>query len=291
MRRRGLLLLAATMLCHAANADAAALAVGRNWRILIDSVACDAAESLVTLGLRIDYRGPKGPVEAPVSRLLDSHGKHHLPRSLIWTSGSKPLAELLSSGGLRNIQSENSAQIQLKFPLRDASGDLRLEFGDIRAFLLTSQRSAGCEGLLKPDQIQAPRLSRAAAAESSKAGFRVYRNAYPCIPQPGGAWRTIEAEYPPYLARQLLLFGRGYLPNARQIELPMGRAAAQSYFYVGPDDLNAVEDAARRAVAADFPEYTAASRKHFVFNWGPQKAQSGNEVYSIGLYDLRACPK
>jgi hypothetical protein len=283
------LLLALVMLCHAANGAAAAVASGRNWRISIDGVECEAAESLLTLGLRIDYRGPRGPVEAPVSRLLDRDGKPHLPRSLVWTSGSKPLAELLSAGGLRNIQSENSAQIRLKFPLRDASGDLRLEFGDIRAFALTRKRSAGCEGLLQPDQIQAPRLPRAPSAESSKAGLRFYRNAYPCVPQPRGAWRTIEAEYPPYLASQLLVFGRGYLPSARQIELPMGRAPAQSYFYAGPDDLNAIEDAARRALAADFPEYRAGQGKYFVFNWGPQKAPSGNELYSIGIYDIRAC--
>ena len=73
----------------------------------------------------------------------------------------------------------------------------------------------------------------------------------------------------------------------------MGKAPAQSYFYMGVDKLDAVENAARRLMAADFPEYRAglAATKHFAFNWGMQKAQSGNALYSIGIYDVRPCPK
>jgi len=72
-------------------------------------------------------------------------------------------------------------------------------------------------------------------------------------------------------------------------DLPMGKAPAQPYFYGGADDLVAVESAARQAIAADFPEYRG--EKFFFFNWGTQKSQSGNDVYSIGIYDLRPCPK
>jgi hypothetical protein len=98
----------------------------------------------------------------------------------------------------------------------------------------------------------------------------------------------VAAEFPPYLPRQLLVFGRGYLPNVREIELPMGRSPAQSYAYAGLDDLKAIEDAARRALGADFPEYR--SPKYFAFNWGVQRSQSGNELYSVGVYELRPCP-
>ena len=264
----------------AAQVEAATVASGRNWRLAIESIEC--ADSLLVIGTRIDYRGPSGPVEAPVIRLADDKGKFTPPKSLVWKSGSKELAELLPSGGLRNIASGNSSEIQLRFEARDAGGELKLEFGDIEAFSLTRK---GCKGVLKPEQIQAPRAARGARSEGSKLG-PVYRARYPC--RAGEALRTISADHPPYLPRQLLVLGRGYLPNARRVELPMGSAAAQSYAYSGLDDLKAVEDAARKAVAADFPQYLSA--KYFAFNWGAQKAQS-NEVYSIGLYELRPCPK
>ncbi|MGQ0543965.1 MAG: hypothetical protein ACT4P3_01350 [Betaproteobacteria bacterium] len=71
----------------------------------------------------------------------------------------------------------------------------------------------------------------------------------------------------------------------------MGRAPAQPYAYAGVDDLTAVDDAARRVFMADFPEYRALTegRKYFAFNWGAQEAPSGNELVSIGIYDLRPC--
>jgi hypothetical protein len=234
--------------------------------------------------MRIDYLGPKGPVEAPLGQLVEGDGKRHLPRSLVWRRGSKPLAAWLSAGGLSNLQSESVAEVELKFAVRDAQGDLRLEFGDLRPFALTRKRTTGCEGLLRPAQLRAP---RAAPRDGTKPGMRVYRSSYVCR-QASGTPRALEASYPPYLPRQLLLFGRGYLPNAREIELPMGKAPAQSYFYSGLDELNAVEDAARRAISADFPQYAGGA--HFAFNWGVQKAASGNEMYSVGIYSIGACP-
>ena len=68
----------------------------------------------------------------------------------------------------------------------------------------------------------------------------------------------------------------------------MGRAAAQSYAYAGVDDLKAIEDAARGALGADFPQYRAP--QYFAFNWGVQRSPSGNELFAIGVYELRACP-
>lgn len=277
-------LLAAMTVAHACGADAAAIASGRNWRLAIDSMECEPAPPRLTIGMRIDYLGPKGPVEAPLSQLVDGNGKPHLPRSLVWRRGSEALAAWLSAGGLSNLQSQSVAEVELKFDLRDVRGDLQLEFGDIRAFALTRKRGAGCEGLLRPGQLRAP---RAAPREGAKPGMRVYRSSYVCR-QASGTPRTLEASYPPYLPRQLLLFGRGYLPNAREIELPMGKAPAQPYFYSGLDELNAVEDAARRAISADFPQYAGGA--HFAFNWGVQKAASGNEMYSVGIYSLVACP-
>jgi hypothetical protein len=278
-------LLAAIAAAHACGADAAAVASGRNWRLSIDSMECQAAASVVSIGARIDYLGPKGPVEAPVSQLLDGKGKAHPPRSLVWRRGSQALAQWLSAGGLSNLQSESVAEAELKFDVGEASGDLQLEFGDIRAFPLTRNRSGGCEGFLKLDQVQPPRVSRPARGSGAKP-VRVYRNSYPCTQE--GTPRTIEAQYPPYLPRQLLVFGRGYLPNARQIQLPMGIAPAQPYLYSGLDELTAVEDAARRVLAADFSQFGAG--KHFLFNWGSQTSQSGNELHSVGLYEVLACP-
>lgn len=278
-------ILAAIAAAHACGADAAAVASGRNWRLSIDSIGCQSAGSVISIGTRIDYLGSKGPVEAPVSQLLDGKGKAHPARSLVWRRGSKPLADWLSAGGLSNLQSEAVAEVELKFHAGEASGDLHLEFGDIRAFALTRKRSGGCEGLLKLDQVRTPRGSRPARSARAQP-VRVYRNSYVCTHE--GALRTTEAQYPPYLPRQLLLFGRGYLPNARQIQLPMGSAPAQPYLYSGPDELAAIEEAARRASAGDFPQLTGP--QHFAFNWGAQKAPSGNELYAVGLYDLLACP-
>ena len=280
-------LLTVALVLYAAQCSGAATASGINWRIAIESVECEAA-ALISIEMRIDYRGPRGVVEAPVTQLVDGKGRQHLPKSLVWKAGSRRLVELLAAGGLRNIQAETSARIRLKFAAGDASGDLQLEFGDIRAFPLTRKREKGaCEGLLQPAQIQAPRVSRAARAESAKPGVRFYRSAFPCTAQ--GAVGTTRSEHPAYVPRQLLLFGRGYLPGARQIELPMGKAAAQSYVYGGADDRQSLEDTALRTVMADFPQY--ASARHFAFNWGVQQSQSGNEVYAIGFYDVRPCPK
>jgi hypothetical protein len=154
-----------------------------------------------------------------------------------------------------------------------------------------------CESLLAPGQLAAPRAPRPSRAGSPKLRARVYRAAYPCSPRPGSL-RTVEADHPPYLPRQLLLLGRSYLPAAREVELPMGRATAQSYAYVGVDELKAVEDAARRAITSDFLQYRsslvpdppgARRAKYFAFNWGAQRDRSGNEVYSIGIYELRPC--
>ena len=282
-------LLAAIVVAYSCGADAAAVASGRNWQISIHSLGCEVGHSLLTVGTRIRYHGPKGPVEAPVIQLAGADGGRQAPKSLLWKSASKPLAEWLAAGGLHNLQSEDIGEVQLKFEVREASGVLSLEFGDIGAFALTRLGGRGvCASLLKLDQIQAPRIARPAGARGPKIDFPIQRNRYLCT-QAGGTVRTTEADYPPYLPRQLLLFGRGYLPSARQVDLPMGKAPAQPYSYTGPDELRVVEYAARVAVTSDFPDLAAG--KFFGFNWGAQKGASGNELYSIGIYDLRRCPK
>jgi len=254
--------------CHAADA---ATASGRNWRLIVESIRC--AGGMLEIGARIDYLGPKGPVEAPVNRLVDAEGRTYPPKSLVWKSGDKRLARWLPSGGIANVQAERIGEFQFRF---DApSRPLRLEFGDIRAFALTGK--SGCK---KPAELAMPAASRSRAAP---AKGRIYRDAYPCLPR-----RTVEADHPPHLPRQLLLFGHGFLPNAREIDLSMGKAPAQPYFYQGTDDLAAVENAARKAVAADFPQYR--SEKFFLFNWSTQKSPSGNDVYSIAIYEVGPCP-
>ena len=192
---------------------------------------------------------------------------------MVWKRGDRALGAWLVGGGLANLQAEEVGEMQFRFPA--PGGVANLEFGDIAPFALT--RKGAC---LKIAELRAPRAVRAAGKASR---FAVHRARYPCAPS-----RTIAAEYPPYLPRQLLLFGRGYLPNAREIALPMGVAPAQPYAFAGPDDLAAVENAARQALAADFPQYPIGDR-YFAFNWGVQKAQSGNEAYSIGIYELRPC--
>jgi hypothetical protein len=231
-------------------------------------------------------------VEAPISRLVDGNGKPYVPKSLVWKAGGKQIAVLLAAGGLRQLPSAESGEVQLRFEVRDPAGVLQFEFGDLKACPLTRARTTAasgiCDSLLKPAQIQPVRGSRPVRAAGAKTGVRAFRDGYPCLAPSKGPWRTIEAPHPPYLPEQLLVFGRGYLPNVRQIELPMGRAAAQSYPYAGLDELKAIEDAALRAMAADFPEYSSGS-KHFAFNWGIQKAASGNELYSVGIYAVRPC--
>jgi hypothetical protein len=258
---------------YAGYGQAAAIASGRNWRLQVDGIECEG--SLMAITTRVRYLGPSGAVEAPVSRLLDGAEKRYLPSGVVWRSGSKPLAELVSSGGLKIIETGSQGEIQWRF--QRPSGELKLEFGDIDAFHVSRKRGSACEY-----EVRVPK--NRVRVEGARPDFPIHRGRYPCLPN-----SIIEAEYPPYLPRQLLLFGRGYLPNAREIDLPMGWASAQAYFYVGADDVIAVENAARRALVADFPEYRSSAR-YFAFNWGTQKAESGNDMYSIGVYEIRACP-
>ena len=264
---------------------AAVTASGRNWRLTIDRLECEGA--VLALGTRIRYLGPKGPVESPVIRLVDARGARHLPRSLVWKqAGSRQIADWLSGGGVTNLQSEELGEVQLRFEARDAAGEVRLEFGDIDAFPLTRKGTKSvCTSLLKPDDLRAPHFVQ--PGKEGKINLRFYRKAYPCL-SPSKAPVTVEAQYPPYLPRQLLVLGRGYLPNAREIALPMGSARAQSYAFTGTDDVKGVENAARRAMAADFPQL--AKDGSFAFDWGLQRSASGNELHSVGIYELRACP-
>lgn len=270
----------------AAPAHAAADASGRHWRLSIDRVECEAGTLM--LGMKVQYLGPKGPVEAPVHRLVDAKGRAFAPKALVWQGGTKALAKWLPSGGLENVQSETVGDIRLRFDVAGAAGELKLEFGDIPPFAVTRRSGKPCDARLEPEEMKVPRVARARGDGKSRSSVRIYRAQYPCTTAQGAA-HILQAPHPPYLPRQLLVFGRGYLPNARQIALPMGAAAAQSYTYMGIDRLDAVEEAAGRAMAADFPQYVQA--RHFAFNWGSQAAQSGNEAYAIGVYDLRPCPK
>lgn len=282
MRRRGLIALLPAALLWAVQCEAATSAWGRHWRIDLRSVACEAADSLVLLGTRVHYHGPKGVVEAPVMQLIDATGQRFVPKSLVWNGGAKDLATWLPSGGLANVQVDNVGDFQIRFDARGASGALKLEFGDIAAFPIA--RNA-CRGVLKPEEVQAPRKPRARSAEGKPP--RIFRSTYPCLRQ--GVLHVAEARYPPYLPKQLLFFGRGYLPNAREVALPMGTAPAQSYSYLGPDKIDAVEAHAARALLADFAQQLDA--RSFVFNWGVQSALSGNEAYSVGIYEVRPCPR
>lgn len=258
--------LAPLILLFFAHAASAADASGRNWRIAVQSLQCQG-NGLLVMGARVHYRGPDGAVEAPIVQIVDASGNAY-----------RPLGKWLSGGGLSHLKAGDLGVVHFRFPVHTASGALELEFGDIRAF--TVSRDA-CKALLRPEQVKAP---RAPPPASTRSNVPVYRERYPC-----SAGRSLTAEHPPYLPLQLIVLGRGYLPNARSIELPMGRAPAQSYAYAGVDDLKFIEDAARRALAADFPQYRAP--QYFAFNWGVQRSQTGNEIFAVGVYDLRPCPE
>ena len=276
------------------SAGAAAVGSGRHWQMTIHGLQCEAAGPEVAMDARIRYLGATGLVEAPVLRIVDGEGRAVPPRSLVWQEGSKSLAALVSAGGIRNVEAGTEGRMQFRFSLRDATGDLRLEFGDLQAVVLAKARSSRANGvcgrMLKAGEVRATQRGRTPLGQGAAPRTRVYRAAYPCREPAGGSTRTVEAQQPPYAPERILVFGRGYLPNLRDVDLPTGRAAARSYAYAGRDELDLFEDAARRAVAADFPAY-AGGAKHYLFNWGIQRSASGNEMYSIGLYSLRPCTR
>jgi hypothetical protein len=282
---------------------AAAIASGRNWSISIGSLQCDAAGSQLAISMRLRYLGPKGAVEAPVHELIGEGGRQIRPRSLVWGGGPKELARWLPSGGVAKVLQEHAGDVLLKFDLPEAKGGLQLAFGDIEAFPLTRKDAPAtkraCENLLKLDELQLPRaLPRPARTE--KPNLRVYREAHPCL-TPQGDLRTVEANQPPQHPLQMLLFGRDFLPNLRQVELPGGKVATRTYSYTGADALTPLEDEASRAIAADYGEYlaglvtapasTSKAKKFFAFNWGVQKSSSGKPLYPIAIYEVRRCTK
>jgi hypothetical protein len=269
---------------------------GRHWRIGIESLQCDAAGSLA-IGTRIDYTGPKGAVEAPVHELVDGAGTQIRPKSLVWKGGDKQVVRWLPVGGIAQVKADHVATLEFKFDVKAAKGDLRFAFGDIQAIALTKSGALGaCERLLKLAELQAPRFLSRAVQEEPK--LRVYREAHPCL-TPQKTLRTVESNQPKYLPVQMLLFGRGFLPAARQVDLPEGKVPAQSYAYTGADELVPVENAARRAIAADFPAYRSdlvmsgdpTPRKLYAFNWGDQKSATGQKLYPVGIYEVRACAR
>ena len=278
----------------APESDAASVASGRNWQATLTELRCEGNGAFLLADLRIRYLGPETLVEAPLTRLVDGTGKRFSPQSLVWKGGPRENAQWLVAGGVSRLKSGEAGEFAFKFDVRGAGGDLKLEFGDIAAFSLIRKEGEGsaCERLLPANRIQAP---TSPGKETRQIKARVYRAAYPCTAR--GSLRTVEANYPPFLPRQLLVFGRGYLPNIREVKLPMGAAPAQPYAYAGVNDLDSIEGAARRALGG-FPEYAAqlvagqadARKKYFLFNWGSEQAANGNQLYSIGVYDVKACP-
>lgn len=271
--------LALVMAVWASLADSAPVS-GRYWRVDLKSIDCEPVQSVIVIGTAVRYIGPKGAVEAPLAYLSDAQGRQLFPQGLAWQRGSKTAADWFSGGGVINVQTEDIGEVRMRFDVREAAaGDLLLEFGDVKPFAVRRGGSA-CKGILAPAQVQAPR----ARGKGAASGVRIHRARYPCSPS-----GSVEAEQPPYPPVQMLVLGRGHLPNARSVELPSGRVPAQSYAYTGADELDAIEKFAREAIAADFPALSAA--KHFAFNWGVQRGRSGNQLDSIAIYELRACPR
>jgi len=275
-------------------ACAAATASGRHWQVTPVELRCEGNKAFLVADLRVRYTGSKGLVEAPLTRLVDGTGRRFPPQSLVWKSGPRENVKWLVAGGVSSLSPGEVGEFAFKFDVRGALSGLSLEFGDIGAFAITRREGDGgaCEKLLPANRIQPP---AAPGKEQGQVKGRVYRAAYPCAAH--GSLRTVEAKYPPELPKQLLVFGRGFLPNTREVKLPMGTARAQAYAYAGVSDLDSIENAARRALGG-FPEYAPhlvaapadTRKKYFLFNWGSEQAPSGNELFSIGVYDLKACP-
>ena len=93
---------------------AAPVAQGRHWRLAVDSIACEAVGSLVALGVRIDYLGSEGLVQAPIHRIVDAAGKPFPPRSLVWKSGRKQAAPWFVSGGIDRVPPGTVGELQFK---------------------------------------------------------------------------------------------------------------------------------------------------------------------------------
>lgn len=271
-------------------------ATGRHWQGTVEALACAADPVRVTVDLRLRHAGAAGLAEVPVVQLVDAQGRIHLPRALAWSSGSKALAAWLTAGGVRQVPAGEEARLQWRFDVPDDAAGLRLEVGDAPALEVTAARAGGlCARILKPQDLKAEASARPPLPPKPDPALRIHRLAYPCLPAKGGPVRKIDAQFPPYLPEQLIVLGRGFVPNARVIDLPMGKAPARGYPYAGPDDIGGYEDAARRAIAADFPKARAQmlpddKARLFAFNWGQQSSASGNPLYAIGLYALRPCP-
>lgn len=272
-------------------------AVGRHWQATVEALTCAADPSRLTVDLRLRHVGPAGLAEVPAVQLIDATGRLHLPKALAWVSGSKALAAWMGAGGVRQVAVGEEVRIQWRFDVPDDAADLRLEAGDAPELALTAARpgSGICARVLKPQELKADAQARAPLPSRPDPELRIHRLAYPCQPAGGGPLRKIDAQFPPYVPDQLVVLGRGYLPNARRIDLPMGKAPARGYAYSGPDEIGGYEDAARRAIVADFPKARAMlvpadKARLFAFNWGQQTSASGNPLYAIGIYALRACP-
>ena len=88
--------------------------------------------------------------------------------------------------------------------------------------------------------------------------------------------------------RCTIVLGRGYLPNARLIELPMGWRR-RSRTHAGVDDLKFIEDA---RAARSPPTFCSTAHRDISPSTGAcQRSQSGNEILAVGVYDLRPCLK
>lgn len=294
MTLRGLLALVLVLACLSGHARTA---TGRHWQGTVEALACAEDPARLTLDLRLRHVGGAGLAEVPVVQLVDANGGVHLPKALAWVAGSKALAAWLAAGGVRQVPAGEEARVQWRFDVPGNADGLRLEVGDAPGLAITIARAGGglCTRVAKVHEMKAEAAAKAPLPPRADPALRIHRLAYPCLPGGGGPARKIDAPFPPYLPEQLVVLGRGYLPNARAIDLPMGKAPARGYAYAGPDELGGYEDAARRAIAGDFPKVRAQlvpeeKARLFAFNWGQQTSASGNPLHAIGIYALRPCP-
>ena len=115
------------------DAGAAAVASGRNWRLTINKLQCEAGATLV-IDTRIEYLGPTVPAETPANELADGEGRQIRPKSLVWKAGSKDLARWLTAGKMANVTTLVSTDVQLKpdgsfsgfVPVRDGRNQVRI---------------------------------------------------------------------------------------------------------------------------------------------------------------------
>ena len=232
-----------------------------------------------------------------MSQLVDGKGKRASCRSsLVWKQRQQAARRLAlrrrpEQPAVRGRRRGRSSSFDVARGARRRCSSSSATSARLRSRARERRVRTGCSS---PTQLQAPRVARSRPKRAGrKSDLRVLSQArIPACRRRRRRHRR-RRRYPPYLPRQLLVFGRGYLPNARRDRSCRWAQRAGAVLCAMPARTSSrrVRGAPRaRGGARRFPAATR-KRRHFAFNWGVQKAaRAATSSYSVGLYDLRACP-